>query len=161
MNSLDDLLAVEVPEDATEAWKEDLTDRIEEIINRKRSSTQGRESALNLYVHYLMNHYAHDQIRHKAGELFPAFLKSIKADGSEKEACLALRGLCRVFIHTLGNANLLRSNRSYAHNDAIRDCIYWLIPTFKTSLHGFTIPISQSHCDSHSWSLGHVWWRCG
>lgn len=92
MNSLDDLLAVEVPEDATEAWKEDLADRIEEIINRKRSSTQGRESALNTYVHYLMNHYAYDQTRHKVGELFPAFIKSIKADGSERETCLALRG---------------------------------------------------------------------
>lgn len=93
MNSLDDLLAVEVPEDATEAWKEDLRDRMEEIIDRKRSSTQGRESALNTYVHYLMNHYAYDQTRHKSGELFPAFIKSVKADGSEKETCLALRGL--------------------------------------------------------------------
>ncbi|CAG8953133.1 hypothetical protein HYFRA_00003331 [Hymenoscyphus fraxineus] len=92
MNSLNERLAAEVPEDASEAWKEDLANRIEEIINRKRSSTQGRESALNLYVYYLMNHYAYDETRHKAGELFPAFLKSIKADGTEKETCLALRG---------------------------------------------------------------------
>ncbi|CAG8982181.1 hypothetical protein HYALB_00003617 [Hymenoscyphus albidus] len=98
MNSLNERLAAEVPEDASEAWKGDLANRIEEIINRKRSSTQGRESALNLYVYYLMNHYAYEETRHKTGELFPAFLKSIKADGTEKETCLALRAIALTLI---------------------------------------------------------------
>jgi hypothetical protein len=86
------MLATELPEDTTEAWKQDLSDRIEEIIDRKRSSAQGRETTLTAYTHYLMSHYAFDQIKHKTSELFPALMKSIKVDNTEKEICLALRG---------------------------------------------------------------------
>jgi hypothetical protein len=93
INSIDDMLALDVPEDASESWKQELTDRMEEIIDRKRSSAQGREVTLAQYVHILMSHYALEEIRHKSSELFPAFLKSIKAENSEKETCLALRGL--------------------------------------------------------------------
>jgi hypothetical protein len=99
VNSIDDMLATELPEDATEAWKQDLSDRIEEIIDRKRSSAQGREITLNVYTHYLMSHYAFDQIKHKTSELLPALLKSIKVDNTEKEICLALRGLCNSRHH--------------------------------------------------------------
>lgn len=87
------MLSADAPEDTTEIWKQDLGDRVEEIIDRKRSSVQGRESTLAQYVHILMSHYAHDQIENKTSELFPALLKSIKADSSEKETSLALRGL--------------------------------------------------------------------
>jgi Interferon-related developmental regulator (IFRD) len=86
------MLATELPEDATEAWKQDLSDRIEEIIDRKKSSAQGRETTLNVYTHYLMSHYAFDQIQHKVTEILPALLKSIKSDNTEKETCLASRG---------------------------------------------------------------------
>lgn len=79
-------------EDVTEAWKQDLADRTEEIIDRKRSSVQGREACLAAYVHILISHYAFGEIDHKTSELFPAFLKSIKAESSEKETALALRG---------------------------------------------------------------------
>lgn len=93
INSIDDMLALDVPEDASELWKQELMDRMEEIIDRKRSSAQGREVTLAQYVHILMSHYALEEIRHKSSELCPAFLKSIKAENSEKETCLALRGL--------------------------------------------------------------------
>lgn len=86
------MLAVDIPEDTTEAWKQELGDRIEELINRKRSTVQGREAALAIYVHMLMSHYADEEISKKTSELFPALLKSIKAESSEKETCLALRG---------------------------------------------------------------------
>ena len=86
------MLSLDTPEDATEAWKQDLGDRMEEIIDRKRSSVQGRETTLAVYVHILMCHYAFEEIQHKTSELFPALLKSIKAESSEKETCLALRG---------------------------------------------------------------------
>jgi hypothetical protein len=92
------MLSAEGPEDTTEAWKQDLGDRIEEIIDRKRSSVQGRESCLAQYSHYLMSHYAYDEIEHKTGELFPALLKSIKAESSEKETCLALRGWSNLLL---------------------------------------------------------------
>jgi Interferon-related developmental regulator (IFRD) len=86
------MLSADAPEDATEAWKQDLGDRMEEIIDRKRSSNQGREATLAIYIHILMSRYAFEEIQHKTSELYPALLKSIKAESSEKETSLALRG---------------------------------------------------------------------
>src|SRR5215469_8927175 len=86
------MLSADAPEDTTEAWKQDLGDRMEEIIDRKRSSVQGREAALAQYVHMLMSHYSFEEVQHKTSELFPALLKSIKTESSEKETSLALRG---------------------------------------------------------------------
>jgi hypothetical protein len=82
-------------DDGTEIWKQELGDRIEEIIDRKRSSIQGREAALGSYIHFLMSRYAYDEIEKKLSELIPAFLKSVKAESSEKETCLALKGTLR------------------------------------------------------------------
>jgi len=87
------MINADFPEDTSEAWKQELGDRLEEIIDRKRSSVQGRETTLAQYSHILMSHYAYEDIQHKASELFPALLKSVKAEDSEKETCLALRGL--------------------------------------------------------------------
>ena len=92
INSIDDMLSADAAEDVTESWKQDLGDRIEEIIDRKRSSTQGREATLQMYNHIVMSRYAFEEIQHKASELFPALLKSVKSDSSEKETSLALRG---------------------------------------------------------------------
>lgn len=85
------MLAVE-QDDVTEAWTQELSDRVEEIIDRKRSSVQGREAALAAYIHYLMSRYAHEAIDNKVSELIPALLKSVKAESSDKETCLALKG---------------------------------------------------------------------
>jgi hypothetical protein len=82
------------PEDENEHWKQELSAVIEEIVDRKRSSVQGRESTLAAYIHYLMRRYAHDEIVKKLGELIPALLKSVKGEDSEKETCLALKGQC-------------------------------------------------------------------
>jgi hypothetical protein len=95
INSIDDMLSADVSEDTSEAWKQDLGDRIEEIIDRKRSSVQGRETTLTQYVHMLMSHYSHDEIESKTSELFPALMKSVKSESSEKETSLALRGSFR------------------------------------------------------------------
>lgn len=92
INSIDDMISADTTEDVAEAWKQDLGDRMEEIIDRKRSSTQGREATLASYIHILMSRYAFDDIHHKTSELFPALLKSIRSESSEKETCLALRG---------------------------------------------------------------------
>lgn len=92
VNSIDEMLSTDPSEDVAEGWKQDLGDRMEEIIDRKRSSVQGRETALTIYTHILMSRYAYQEIQHKTSELFPALLKSVKGEGSEKEACLALRG---------------------------------------------------------------------
>lgn len=95
INSIDDMLSADVSEDTSEAWKQDLGDRIEEIIDRKRSSVQGRETTLAQYVHMLMSHYSHDEIEGKSSELFPALMKSVKSESSDKETSLALRGSFR------------------------------------------------------------------
>jgi hypothetical protein len=39
-----------------------------------------------------MSRYTCTEIEHKTSELFPALLKSVKAESSERETTLALRG---------------------------------------------------------------------
>ena len=86
------MLTAEDTEQTTAAWQADLADRIEEILDRKRSSVQGRETTLAAYVRILTAQYAAEEIRRKDAELVAAFLKSIKAETSEKETILALKG---------------------------------------------------------------------
>ncbi|KFY30995.1 hypothetical protein V493_01486 [Pseudogymnoascus sp. VKM F-4281 (FW-2241)] len=98
-NSIDDLLSAEgVEDDGTDAWKQTLSVRIEEIIDRKRSSIQGRELAYAVYVHLLTTHYAFDTITPQRADLLAAFLKSIKAESSEKETQLAIRAIAITLI---------------------------------------------------------------
>ncbi|KAI9743455.1 MAG: hypothetical protein M1818_002767 [Claussenomyces sp. TS43310] len=98
VNSIDDMLSADAQDDGTEAWKQELNDRIEEIIDRKRSSVQGREQTLAIYIHLLMSRYTYDEIIKKLSELLPALLKSVKAESSEKETCLALKAMALTFI---------------------------------------------------------------
>lgn len=85
------MLAADIT-DPTDAWKQELSDRMEEIIDRKRSSVQGREATLNQYILFLMSRYCNEQIEPKLAEILPALLKSVKIESSEKETSLALRG---------------------------------------------------------------------
>ena len=86
------MIAADDSEAATEAWKLELVDRIEETIDRKRSSVLGREAALTAYIRILTSAYADDEIRGKEIDLVSSFLKSIKAETSEKETILAMKG---------------------------------------------------------------------
>jgi len=130
------MLSAEGPEDTTEAWRQDLGDRIEEIIDRKRSSVQGREATLAQYSHYLMSHYAYDEIEHKTGELFPALLKSIKAESSEKETCLALRGQLGLLLEfEASKLNICHSYCPHNHHNPFRNSLRRYIPGFETSVH--------------------------
>ncbi len=92
VNSIDEVLALEDSEQSPEQWSTELADRIEQLIDRKRSSVQGREESLAAYARILTAHYAKGDIRSKAAELVTAFLKSIKAESSEKETIFALKG---------------------------------------------------------------------
>jgi hypothetical protein len=98
VNSLDDIVFNEPADADAEAWKQQLADRMEEIVDRKRSSVQGRETTLAAYDHYLMNHYAAEQIESRVGELMPAFLKSVKNESSERETYLALKAIMLTLI---------------------------------------------------------------
>ena len=88
---LDELLAMDV---STSRWEELLAERIEEILDRKRSSVEGRELAYSTYVRFLLANYCQDEIEGRTSDLADAFLRSIKAGRSEKETSLAIRGLC-------------------------------------------------------------------
>lgn len=92
VNSIDEMIIADNAELSTEAWRTELADRIQEVIDRKRSSVQGRETCLTSYVRILTAHYAEEEIRGKEAELVTAFLKSIKAESSEKETILAMKG---------------------------------------------------------------------
>lgn len=75
---------------SSDLWSLEIKDLIEEIKEKKRSTTQGREKALSRYTNNLKSHYAFEEITGKSRELTPALLRSIKGNVSEKEACNAL-----------------------------------------------------------------------
>ena len=96
VNSIDEILATEDLDQPVDVWKAELADRIEEIVDRKRSSVQGRETSLMAYVRMLTAHYAEDEIRAKDVEIVASICKSIKTESSEKETILALKGSCPI-----------------------------------------------------------------
>ncbi|KAI9699748.1 MAG: hypothetical protein M1836_002783 [Candelina mexicana] len=98
INSIDEMLALEDNDLPPEAWATELNDRIEQIIDRKRSSVQGREESLSIYARILTAQYAQEEIHHKLGQLVSAFLKSMKSETSEKETVLALKSLVLTIV---------------------------------------------------------------
>ncbi|KAH7055588.1 interferon-related developmental regulator-domain-containing protein [Macrophomina phaseolina] len=99
-NSIDDILAAEDLDAPPDVWKAQLADRVAEIIDRKRSSNQGRSDALAAYSYLLKAHYACEDIEHKVGELIPAIIKSIKSETSERETIMALKAIEMTVITT-------------------------------------------------------------
>ncbi|GAB1737456.1 hypothetical protein NU219Hw_g1596t1 [Hortaea werneckii] len=98
-NSIDEMIAPgDADDEASETWISDLNDRMNEIIDRKRSSAEGREQTLVGFISHLTRHYAQDQIKHKMGELVPSILKSVKSGQTERETVLALRALGMILI---------------------------------------------------------------
>ena len=97
-NSIDDLLALDDVQLQTDSWRSLLDERIDQIIDRKRSSVQGREETLAAYNHILTAQYTQEVIHKKMRDLVPAFLKSIKAEASDKETVLALKALALTLI---------------------------------------------------------------
>ncbi|KAL2009197.1 hypothetical protein VTN00DRAFT_7391 [Thermoascus crustaceus] len=89
--SLDDL--ADNPEVDNEEWAQELGDRIQELLDRKRSSVQGREESLSAYCRLSKFHYVEEEIRSKIQDLLGAFTRSIKYQTSVRETTLALRAL--------------------------------------------------------------------
>ena len=92
-NSIEDILNGEDADLPPDAWKNELNTRIEQIVDRKRSSTDGRADSLNGYAHILMARYANDDIEGHITELVPSMLRSIKSETSERETVMALKGM--------------------------------------------------------------------
>jgi hypothetical protein len=91
-NSVDDILNNQDTDVAPDAWKSELHNRVEQIVDRKRSSTDGRAESLNAYTHILMARYAKEDVENRVSELLPAILRSIKSETTEREAVTALKG---------------------------------------------------------------------
>ena len=92
-NSIEDILNGEDADLPPDAWKNELNTRIEQIVDRKRSSTDGRADSLHGYAHILMARYARNDIEGHMRELLPSMLRSIKSETSERETVMALKGM--------------------------------------------------------------------
>ena len=92
MSSLNEILNSDEL-DVDEAWRQDLADRIDEILDTKRSSIRSREKALATFNHFLILRHAEDEIDGKEKALAQALLRIIKTYSSEKETVLALKAL--------------------------------------------------------------------
>jgi len=92
VTSVDDLLQDDL-DSPMDVWTQNLNNRMEQIVDRKRSSVQGREESLEAFSRILMAHYTREEIEPRLGELIPAILRSVKAGASERETILALQAV--------------------------------------------------------------------
>jgi len=96
-NSIDDMISS--TEDLEGAgWTSSLGEQMDRIVDRKRSSVEGREDTLNRFAHILMAHYSQEEVAGRVGELLPALMKSAKAGASERESVLALKAIALLLI---------------------------------------------------------------
>ena len=94
INSIDALLETDdINEYTTELARDGLNNSINEILERKGSSTQGREDSMTAYAKYLTSHYLADTLYNRVQELVPAFLRSVRTETTEAETRIALRAL--------------------------------------------------------------------
>ncbi|KXG45726.1 Armadillo-like helical [Penicillium griseofulvum] len=89
IGSLDD----ENPEQDNPDWEYDLSQRIQEILDRKRSSVQGREEALQAFCRLTKYHYTVEEIHGAVPDLLAAFERSVRTEVSVREATLGLRAI--------------------------------------------------------------------
>lgn len=97
-NSIDEILSGDADDTPQDALTADLLVRIEQILDKKRSSTEGRELTLNAFTTDLIRHYSKPEIQSRMSDLLPAILKSIKAGQSEREIALALKAIALMII---------------------------------------------------------------
>jgi len=86
-------------------WTDELATRIEAMLDRKRSSAQGREEDLRYYLHILRHHYAYNAITSQTPAIASALLKSVKFANTPTEPVIALKALA-VTIATDPSADL-------------------------------------------------------
>lgn len=94
INSIDALLeSDDINEQATDALRQELSDAIADLLERKGSSTKSREDSLSTYVKCLTSHYLAEVLYGRIPDLLNAFARSVKAETSDKETTLALRAM--------------------------------------------------------------------
>lgn len=82
------------------SWPERLGDRIAELLDRKRSSTKGREACLLAYTHIIRHHYAEEYLEPQLNELVPALLKSIRSGSNTDETLAGIKALTMTILST-------------------------------------------------------------
>lgn len=99
INSIDQLLeSDDFNEQSTEVLRQELSDAISHLLDRKGSNSASRESSLTTYVKCLTSHYLAEGLYGRVGDLLAAFSRSVKAETTEKEATLALRAIALTAI---------------------------------------------------------------
>jgi hypothetical protein len=93
----------ENPETENPDWEQELGDRIQEILDRKRSSVQGREEALRAFCRLTKYHYAVEELNGTVEALLAAFARSVRTEVSDLEATLALRAIELLAISAFDN----------------------------------------------------------
>ncbi|KAJ5592960.1 hypothetical protein N7537_009864 [Penicillium hordei] len=99
IGSLDD----EHPEQDNPNWEQELGERIQEILDRKRSSVQGREEALQAFCRLTKYHYTVEEIHDAVPDLLAAFERSVRTEVSVREATLGLRAIELLVISAFDN----------------------------------------------------------
>ena len=96
--SIDGLLSEGADDTPQDALTADLYQRIEQILDKKRSSTEGRELTLNAFTADLIRHYSKPEIQSRMSDLLPAVLKCVRAGQSEREIALGLKAIALMII---------------------------------------------------------------
>ena len=116
-NSIDEILNSDDVDVSDELWQSDLQTYIEQIVDRKGSSTDGRAASLASYAHVIMTRYAKDEIEGRIDELLPSIVRSIKQETSEDETRAALKGGYACLFHSTSTMlTRLRSTWCYHHH---------------------------------------------
>ncbi|GAB7326614.1 hypothetical protein MBLNU13_g10588t1 [Cladosporium sp. NU13] len=97
-SSIDELLSEGADDTPQDALTADLYQRIEQILDKKRSSTEGRELTLNAFTTDLIRHHSKPEIQSRMSDLLPAVLKCVKAGQSEREIALGLKAIALMII---------------------------------------------------------------
>ncbi|KAJ6132815.1 Interferon-related developmental regulator N-terminal [Penicillium samsonianum] len=123
IGSLDD----ENPEQDNPDWEQELGERIQEILDRKRSSVQGREEALQAFCRLTKYHYTVEEIHGAIPDLLAAFERSVRTEISVREATLGLRAIELLVISAFDNT--VYENTEPLLTRTIRDSASPLIKT--------------------------------
>ncbi|KAH9829756.1 Interferon-related developmental regulator (IFRD) [Teratosphaeria destructans] len=98
-NSIDDVIPGPEAEEAAEGGlRQELGDRINALVDRKRSSVMGREGFLAGFVTILTRFYAEEGLKGRVDEVVATLLRSVKAGASGRETELALKAIALLVI---------------------------------------------------------------
>ncbi|KAI5306518.1 hypothetical protein KEM56_000479 [Ascosphaera pollenicola] len=90
----------EVDDDNNAPSSAEIDNVIENLIDRKRSSVQGREQALTAFNRIIRNNFMSEALEDRVDELLGTLIKSIKSEASDKEVVLALNAIALISITT-------------------------------------------------------------